>query len=203
MMELLGTAAFAVTGAMLAAEKRMDLFGVCIMGLVSACGGGVLRDVLLGRLPPMMFCRPVYTITALCVSALVFLPPVLKLLSSKNRLYEQIMLWADAVGLGVFTAVGVVAALDMGYGSNPFFAVFLGVLTGVGGGVIRDTLASTAPYIFVKHVYACASVVGAILCVWLIGPLGETASMMICCVSVIAIRFLAARFHWSLPKADF
>lgn len=200
-LELIGTAAFAVTGALLAAQKRMDIFGVCVMGLVSACGGGVLRDMLLGVLPPVMFREPVYAAVAVLVSAVAFLPPVLRLLSRHERMYDVLMLVADAVGLGVFTAVGVTAAMEQGYGDNLFFAVFLGVVTGVGGGVIRDMMAGLPPYIFVKHIYACASILGAVLCVLLWKPLGATAAVLLCCGAVSVIRLLAARFRWSLPKA--
>lgn len=200
-LELIGTAAFAVTGALLAARKRMDIFGVCVMGLVSACGGGVLRDMLLGVLPPVMFREPVYAIVAVLISAVVFLPPVLRLLTKHERVYEAVMLAADAVGLGVFTAVGVTAAMEQGYGQNLFFAVFLGVVTGVGGGVLRDIMAGLPPYIFVKHIYACASILGALLCALLWRPVGETAAVLVSCAAVSVIRLLAAHFRWSLPKA--
>lgn len=200
-LELIGTAAFAVTGALLAARKRMDIFGVCVMGLVSACGGGVLRDVLLGALPPVMFREPVYAIVAVLVSAAVFLPPVLRLLTRHERVYDFVMLVADAVGLGIFTAIGVTAAMEHGFGNTRFFAVFLGVVTGVGGGVMRDIMAGLPPYIFVKHIYACASILGALLCVLLWRPLGSTAAVLLCCGAVSVIRFLAAYFRWSLPKS--
>lgn len=201
-LELIGTAAFAVTGALLAARKRMDIFGVCVMGLVSACGGGVLRDVLLGALPPVMFRKPVYAIIAVLVSAVVFLPPVLRLLTRHERVYESVMLVADAVGLGIFTAVGVTAAMEQGYGNARFFAVFLGVVTGVGGGMLRDIMAGLPPYIFVKHIYACASILGALLCVLLWRSLGSTAAVLLCCGAVSVIRLLAAYFRWSLPKSS-
>lgn len=202
-LELIGTAAFAVSGAMLAAGKRMDVFGVCIMGLTSACGGGVLRDVLLGRLPPVMFRAPVYAAVAVAASLAVFPAWVHRLLASRERLYERVMLWADSVGLGIFTAVGVTAAIREGYGGNIFFTVFLGVITGVGGGVMRDVMAGIRPYIFVKHIYACASLAGAALCALLWKYLGDVAAPLLCCVCVMTIRLLAARFRWSLPKAKY
>ena len=202
-LELLGTAAFAVSGALLAARKRMDIFGVCIMGLVAACGGGVLRDMLLGRLPPAMFCSPVYALVAVTSAAAVFPRAVHRLLIRRERLYELTMLLADAMGLGIFTAEGVTAAVQDGYGDSFFFTVFLGVITGVGGGVLRDMLAGDRPYIFVKHVYACASLAGAMLCAGLWEALGQMAATLVCCGSVLLIRVMAARYRWSLPKANY
>ena len=201
-IELLGTAAFAIAGAMLALRHQMDLFGVVVIGLISATGGGVLRDVLLGYLPPTMFVVPTFALEAIALSALVFLPAVHRLLAQRKYVYDHLMLIADSLGLGVFTAAGVSAAFAHGYGENYFFAVFLGTITGVGGGVIRDTLVGLPPYIFVKHVYATAVLIGAMLCAALIKPLGETWSMTICLVTVFTIRMLAAHYHWSLPKSD-
>ena len=201
-LELVGTVAFAISGALLAAQKRMDIFGVCIMGLVTACGGGVLRDVLLGRLPPVMFRDPKYAIVAIAASAAVFPFPVYRLMAKRARLYDHLMLWADGLGLGVFTAVGVTAAIQQGYGDNLFFTVFMGVMTGVGGGVLRDVMAIQPPFIFVKHIYACASLLGAILCAALWSTLGQTACMLLCCAVVMLIRLLAAHFRWELPTAE-
>lgn len=200
LIELCGTVAFAVSGAMLGVRKEMDVFGVCIMGVTASCAGGILRDLLLGQLPPSIFSHPIYAETAIAVSLLVFIPKVRRALLYRHG-YETAMLVADAAGLGLFTAVGVAAAFDCGYGDSTFFAVFLGVITGVGGGVLRDVLAGTAPYIFVKHIYACASIAGALLCALLWPLMGQTAAMAVCTVAVLLIRLLAAHFRWSLPKA--
>ena len=139
-LELIGTLSFAVSGAMTALKKHMDVLGVCVLGLVTACGGGVLRDILMGNLPPVMFRDPIYALAAVLCSVIVFLPIVRRKLLKEDRLYEILMLWSDALGLGVFTAVGITTAMHAGYNSR-FFAVFLGVITGVGGGVLRDVLA--------------------------------------------------------------
>ena len=201
-LECIGTVSFALSGAMVGLEKRMDLFGVCIMGLIAACGGGVLRDLFLGKLPPAMFTDPVYAFLAVDVSVIVFLPAVDRYLKKTARIFENLQLVADAVGLGVFTAIGVSAAIRSGQAENPFFCAFLGILTGVGGGVMRDVLAGQSPYIFVKHIYACASIAGALLCVLLWSVLGEYPAIFLCCIAVTAIRLLAAHYRWSLPKAS-
>ena len=201
LLELVGTVSFAVSGAMLALKKKMDIFGVCVMGLVTACGGGVLRDMLMGNLPPVMFRDPVYAVTAVLCSVVVFLPGVRRALMRRERVHDVLMLLTDALGLGIFTAVGVTTALHAGYDSR-FFAVFLGTITGVGGGVLRDVLAASPPYIFVKHFYACAAIIGAVLCAFLWPVAGERVSVLVCCGGVFLLRLLAAHFRWSLPKAE-
>ena len=199
--EIIGTIAFAVSGSGLALQKNMDIFGVCVMGIITACGGGVMRDLFLGRFPPVMFCQPVYVLVSIGVAAILFLPFVRGFLAKRKQAYERVLLAADSLGLGIFTAAGVAATVEAGYGDSIFFAVFLGSITGVGGGVIRDVLAGLPPYIFVKHIYACASIAGAVLCVALWRLLGQTLSMIACCALVLVIRLLAAKYRWSLPKA--
>jgi uncharacterized membrane protein YeiH len=200
-LELVGAAAFAVSGAMTGWKKRMDIFGVCIMGLTTACGGGVLRDLMLGKVPPSMFREPVYALTALLTSVLLFALAMRPAAFKKARQLELLLLWADALGLGIFTAVGVEAVFAAGYGANVFFAVFLGVLTGVGGGLLRDVLAGDRPYIFVRHIYACASIFGALLCALLRDLAGQRGAMLLCVFSVLALRLLASHYRWSLPRA--
>ncbi|MBR6322900.1 MAG: TRIC cation channel family protein [Lachnospiraceae bacterium] len=200
-LELIGTAAFAVSGATVAAKKNMDVFGVAIMGIVTACGGGVLRDLFLAVLPPTMFTKPVYPLTAIAVSILVFGLSFRRKPSHHPALYELTQTIADALGLGVFTAVGCVAGIRAGYGDNMFFTAFLGVITGVGGGVFRDVLAGIPPSIFVRHIYALASIAGAILCCLIARFFGTMPAVIICTVVVTAIRIFAAGFRWSLPHA--
>ena len=201
LLELVGTVSFAVSGAMVALKKHMDILGVCVLGLVTACGGGMLRDILMGNLPPVMFRDPAYALTAIACSVVVFLPKVRRLLLREDHIYEITMLWSDALGLGIFTAVGVATALRAGYDSR-FFAVFLGTITGVGGGVLRDVLAGQPPYIFVKHFYASAAILGAIAFVLAAPIIGEAGGVLVCCAGVFILRLLAARYHWSLPKAN-
>lgn len=200
-LEIIGTIAFAISGALVALKKEMDLFGVCILGIITACGGGLLRDLFLGTLPPTLFKEPVFALTATGVSLLIFLSFVRKILNYKEKIYEVILLISDSLGLGIFTAAGVSASIHAGYGDSLFFCVFLGSITGVGGGLIRDIMAGDPPYIFIKHIYACASLIGAILCALLFRVLGSSGAMLVCVASVFIIRILAAHFHWSLPKA--
>ena len=104
-LEIVGTAVFAASGALAGLQRQLDAFGVVILGVCTACGGGVIRDLTLGITPPVMFCQPVYALVAMGVSALVFLPAVRHLLAVESRAYELVMLWLDSIGLGLFTAV--------------------------------------------------------------------------------------------------
>ena len=199
--EIIGTIAFAISGAMTGLRKNMDVFGVCILGLTTAVGGGVIRDLILGITPPAMFRDPVYALLAVGVSIIIFIPIVRRLLFANKRAYEHILLISDSAGLGIFTVYGASAAIDAGFGGNVFLTVFVAVLTGVGGGVIRDLFAGDRPYIFVKHIYACAALAGALLCVLLWNAAGRSVSMIAGFALVVVIRLLAVRFHWNLPRA--
>jgi uncharacterized membrane protein YeiH len=181
-------------------KKGMDLFGVVILGLLTAVGGGALRDVLLGLTPPAMLTDPMYTIISICVSIASFVLLTDRLVMNHRLLLDRILLVTDSLGLGSFTVYGVSVALRASDGGL-FLVVFLGVITGVGGGVLRDALAGDMPYIFTKHIYACASIVGALACALLWDVMGSTAAMLIGLVLIVVIRFLAAYFRWDLPRA--
>ena len=112
------------------------------------------------------------------------------------------MLISDSAGLGIFTVVGVKLAIDAGFIENPFLIIFVAVVTGVGGGVLRDVFAGDRPYIFVKHIYACASIAGAIVCALMWNIVGQNVSMATGFAVVTLIRLLAARFRWSLPRPN-
>lgn len=201
-LEIIGTVAFAVSGAMTGLSKKMDIFGVVILGLTTAVGGGAVRDVILGLTPPAMFTNPIYAAVAAVVSVVVFLPAVRRWLTTYHRASDLVMLVMDSLGLGVFTVVGIQRAYTATDHRGFFLLVFVGVVSGVGGGLMRDVMAGNTPYIFVKHVYASASILGAILCVVLWQPLGATTAMVLGAAVILAVRLLAAHYHWSLPKAE-
>lgn len=200
-MELIGTFAFAVSGALVGLKKEMDIFGVVILGLCTAVGGGFIRDLALGVTPPIMFQKPIYAAVAVITSLLVFLPPMRNYLSRSHRFFDSMMLVMDSLGLGVFTVVGVQAAYAGSAGSGLFLLCFVGVITGIGGGILRDVLAGQTPQVFVKHFYACASLLGALGCALLWPWLGSTAALLGGAGLVLLLRLCAARFRWSLPKA--
>ena len=203
-MEIIGTIAFAASGAMVGVEKKMDIFGVAVLGVVTAVGGGIIRDIVLGIIPPGVFQKGVYAAVASVTSFVVFLIAYYKkeILSSEFRTtYDRLMLLMDSVGLGIFTAVGVNTGIRHGFLDNTFLLVFLGTITGVGGGLLRDMMASVPPYIFFRHIYACASIVGAAVCVFAYRAAGLLPAMLASSVCVMLIRFLAAHYRWNLPSA--
>jgi len=201
-MEIIGTIAFASSGALTALRQNMDIFGVNVLAIVTSVGGGMLRDLIIGNIPPVAFRQPIYIIIAMITcNALFFIFYTNRKLLQNHFIiiYERIMLVLDAIGLGIFTVSGIHTGMSSVYHDNRFLLVFLGVLTGVGGGVIRDVLAMQKPYILHKHVYACASILGAFVCI-LLWPLGNVPAMWAGALTVILVRFLAMKFHWNLPK---
>ena len=198
-LELIGTVAFAVSGAIVGIKKQMDLFGVIVLGICTAVGGGIVRDLILGVTPPVTFQNPVYTLTAAAVSVLMFLPHMRARIGRHEPVFDRLLLVMDAVGLGVFTVVGVQCAYQQSEDYTLFLLIFVGLITGVGGGVLRDVFSGERPYIFVRHFYACASIVGA-LC-W--RALGGNAAMLFGAAVVVVLRLLAAYYHWNLPRSDY
>lgn len=203
-IEIIGTIAFASSGAMIGIKKQMDMLGVCVLGMTTAVGGGMIRDLILGVTPPVMFQNPTYALLAIAFSIFVFCSMYFfhgKLEHSRfYEVYDKLMMIFDSLGLGLFTVVGVTAAVNIGYETTGFLQIFVGVLTGVGGGVLRDIMAGNTPYIFVKHVYASASIIGAIVCVLLGKQFGELTAMLVGAAVVFIIRILAAHYKWNLPR---
>lgn len=201
-LEIIGTIAFTSSGAMTAIEKNMDILGVSMLGMTTAVGGGIIRDLILGITPPNAFQNPIYAIVSIIVSVFVF--TIINIKQNANREgkrgNDKIIIILDSIGLGVFTVVGVNEALSISSNSTLFLLVFVGVITGVGGGILRDVMAGNMPYIFLKHIYASASIIGAITCSVLWPFIGKTFSMMLGAIIVITIRLLAAHYKWNLPK---
>lgn len=200
--EILGTISFAISGALEAIRHKMDLFGVAMLGVVTATGGGILRDIVIGELPPKVFRDPENALLAFCVALICFI--CLKIFHNKTDLrIKKLSDWSyfitDTLGLAAFTVSGIQAAGN----GNAALLLFVGVITGVGGGVIRDVLAGTVPSIFRKHIYALASAAGAIAYIYLLRTkLPPTLSMSIGFALVVLIRILARHFKWNLPKVD-
>lgn len=199
-VNIIGTLAFAASGAMIGLNKNMDIFGVCILGLSTATGGGVIRDLILGLTPPMAFQDPTCAILSLATSAVFFSRRVRRLLMHNPHHYNYLLFWMDTLGLGAFSVIGVQLAFEQADHPTFFLLAFVGTLTGVGGGVLRDLLAQEVPYIFVKHIYACASLAGAALCAGL-WRFGSVPAMLAGMAAVVLIRVLAAHYRWNLPKA--
>ena len=203
-LELLGTAAFSVSGAMAAIHRRLDLFGVLFCACITALGGGVLRDLLLGLLPPKMFTNYLYLVIAAAAALTTFFAVKRAIQAEKSsRTVFLIGFFFDTVGLCAFTIVGMNIAISCGHRDNPFFVIFLGMTTGCGGGILRDILLRRIPLVFSKHVYAVASILGGIAYMLLLALTGlsDAAAMEISMALIFLIRSLAAYFRWNLPKA--
>ena len=192
--EIIGTIAFAISGAMGAIEKKMDILGVTILGITTAMGGGIIRDVLIGMVPPAAFAHPQYLIIALLTSLIIFIPAIRKKINLESTFY----IFIDALGLAIFTIVGCQSALPF---SNLWLQVFLGVLTGVGGGVMRDVFAIQKPVIFVKNYYAVVSLAGAVLYSLLLRK-NENLAIYLSLDFIIGFRMIAAKRKWQLPKSE-
>lgn len=203
-IEMIGTVAFACSGAMVAVKKQLDMLGVIVLGVTTAVGGGMIRDLLVGIHPPTLFLDPVYVMVAFATVVVLFLVVKSRRMpieALETLTYERVMNLLDAVGLGAFTVVGIDTAIEAGYGDYRFLMVFLGVITGVGGGILRDIMAGQTPAVLKKHVYACASIAGAICYVLLLDSVGTDISMIVSAVLVVVIRVLARHYKWNLPKA--
>ena len=205
-LELIGTVAFASSGAMIAIEKKMDIFGVNVLGATTAVGGGIMRDIILGLTPPGAFSHPVYVLVAALTSTILFVIAYAKPTAFESRVktdyYDKLMFWCDTAGLGIFTVVGIQAAVRAVGGENVFFFVFIGTLTGVGGGVLRDIMAGETPYILVKHIYACAAIAGGIVCVVGRTAFGEAYGTILGLAATVLLRFLAAHLRWNLMRVS-
>lgn len=202
LLEMLGIIAFASSGAMTAIKKNMDIFGIIVLAVVTALGGGMIRDIILGNTPPKMFSDYSYTLVAIMTAVALFLVFSFNqhLLDSKFvPKYESIMNIADAIGLGVFTVSGIATAQSLGYEST-FLLIFVGMLTGIGGGICRDVLAKEIPYIFIKQIYASASLLGAIIYLCCLNYCTTLGAAVISVTITVILRLLATHYRWDLPK---
>lgn len=193
-LDLLGTAAFAASGALAGIRRDMDLFGVLVLGLVTATGGGTLRDLLLGDTPPFIFKDETYLYLSIFVSLTVFL------FHRRMEFLQHPLLYFDAVGLGTFVVIGTGKALDFRMGF--IGSVMMGVMTATAGGMMRDMLSTQVPLVLQKEVYASACLAGGSLLYLLhLTPLPRNWAFMIAALTVIVLRLLAIYYNWSLPRA--
>lgn len=200
-LELIGAAAFAVAGAMEALEKRADIFGVIFLAVTTALGGGVIRDILLGQLPPRMFVSYPYLLVALLAALAVFADAYVRrerYIRHKEKL-DAVNNIFDAVGLAVFTVSGMNVAMSVS--DNALLILILGMATGVGGGMLRDVMTNTMPKVLRKRVYAVASLVGG-LAYYVLHILGvnDILSASVGMVVIFLLRVLATFYKWNLPS---
>ncbi len=192
--DLFGVAVFAITGALMAGRKSMDLFGVLVIAIITALGGGTLRDVILGNHPVSWIRDDTYIL----IASLAAVGTVLWVRLTRP-INETGLLLADAFGLAVFTVYGTEVALQNGL--EPGTAVIMGVITAVGGGVLRDIICNEVPLIFQKEIYAIACIAGSLAFIGLgqvalPGWLATAVSMLV----VLLIRLAAIHWRLSLPR---
>ena len=202
-LEIIGTIAFSISGTFVAIKAKFDVFGVIVIGCITSVGGGIMRDILIGNVPPTIFSRLYIMIIAALTSLAVFLIFYYSRKRSEvmRKKIEQINNVFDAMGLAAFTVMGTELAFTNGFSGNVFLSVILGVLTGVGGGLLRDILTETSPYIFKKHVYAVAAILGSLLYylikIWSNNSIFPSIAAII---FIFGIRILATKYRWRLPK---
>ncbi|HFK7185461.1 TPA: TRIC cation channel family protein [Serratia odorifera] len=191
-LDILGTAVFAISGVLLAGKLRMDPFGVLVLGVVTAVGGGTIRDMALANGPVFWVQDPTDLVVAMVTC-------VLLLVRQPRRLPKWILPVLDAVGLAVFVGIGVNKAFAAG--SGPLVAICMGVITGVGGGIIRDVLAREIPMILRTEIYATACIIGGIIHATAYYSFGMPLqqAMMLGMAITLIIRLAAIRWHLKLP----
>jgi len=191
--DILGTVAFAISGVLVAMEKRLDLFGIGIIALVTAIGGGTLRDMLIGHTPVTWTTTPtyMYVILGAVVFAIVF--------QSRLKYLRTSLFLFDTIGIGLYTMVGIEKGMEAGL--EPLICVTLGTITASFGGVLRDILCNEIPVIFRKEIYATACILGGVGYFLLLKtPLPEAYAYLSGVALVIGTRLLAVRFHIALPN---
>lgn len=194
LMEIIGTVAFAVSGALVAIEKKLDYYGIIFLAITTAVGGGIIRDVLIDLRLPAALENPLYMLISIGTAALVIL------FYKKFVKYQNIVLFFDAIGLAAFTAIGAEAARSHDV-YTPFVVITMALLTGTGGGILRDVFAKEIPFVFRKEVYAVATIIGAAAFMVSYYFLGDVRLAMYICFGItLAVRLIAIKMNWHLAK---
>lgn len=200
----IGIIAFAVSGAMIAIRRKTDLFGVIMLAILTALGGGLSRDVIFGFTPPSMFFMRDYLLLSALVAVFVFLcaraysKPYLE---NETRI-EHINDIFDALGLGIFAVVGTQVAIQYGYTDNAVIVIGSGLITCIGGGIIRDILTMCVPFVLVKRIYAIAAICGSsVYYIMFLLQINDSIAILAGTLTTFILRILAMIFKWNFPKA--
>jgi uncharacterized membrane protein YeiH len=192
--DLIGVAVFAASGASAGIAKRLDIFGIAFVGFIAALGGGILRDLVIGAVPPLAFADWRYAVTAVAAALAVFW------LHPQLTRWRRAVLLLDAAGLGLFTVTGTLKALDAGVPAVG--ACLIGMLTAIGGGLARDLLTGEIPVVLQRDIYAVAALGGAILVTILRGAdLADPLTMAVSALLITGVRLVALYRRWSAPVA--
>lgn len=191
-VEIIGTVAFAISGALVAIEKELDHYGIVFFAIITAVGGGIIRDMMINELPVSLV-NPLYVLISIVSAILVIV------LYRYIIKYSNVLQFFDAIGLAAFTAIGAEVAVKHDL-SLPFVVIALALLTGTGGGILRDVFAKEIPFVFRKEVYAVASILGAV-CFLIINQFyGEMFTMYSCFGITLAIRLICLKKDIHLKK---
>ncbi len=194
LLDFFGTMAFAVTGSFKAIEQKSDIVGVIILSIITGLAGGIIRDVIFGRFPPNALVDPVYLLITISTGIVVFF------LYPRLKKHWNLFIKFDAIGLGAFTIIGATVAYTL-FGHNFLIMAFAGVLTAIGGGILRDVFVNEIPIVFIKELYVTASFMGIVIFYLLLILLDIGVAAIIAVVSIISIRFLAIKYKWNLPRS--
>lgn len=186
----------------------MDLFGILILGIVTSVGGGAIRDIVIGNTPPAMFQNPKCTVISSITAIVVFLIWKLynrntiaeKIARRTDNMYHNLLFWSDTLGLAAFTILGMEATISFLHTDQCLLIAFVGLITGVGGGILRDLLAGEIPYVLQKHIYATACIFGIAGYYVLYHFIPESIAALIGFCLILVVRYLAKQFEWNLPR---
>ncbi len=202
-MEIIGTIAFSISGALIGVSCGLDIFGVVFLGVITSVGGGILRDIIIGNIPPLIFSNTYIFIIAAITAIIVFVVAYINKqhFQTLKEKIEKINNIFDAIGLSAFTVTGTEIACIAGFSDKILLVVLMGMTTGVGGGIFRDILVSKTPYVLKKHIYALASIIGSIIYYCIRISTDEKAvGTIFAMMTVFVIRMLATKYRWELPK---
>lgn len=201
-LEVIGTVTFAFSGAYVAINQDLDWLGIVLMAVCTACGGGMTRDVIIDNTPANLFKNPTYVIMAVAVAfiTIAIYKPLMKHEKRKKIMFTIDTL--DAVGLAIFTVVGMQVAIGQGFADNAFLVCFCGVLSAVGGGLLRDIMVNRTPIVLSKEIYATASIPGAIFYYFTPAIIGEVPSALTTLVIIFAIRMWSIINKKNLPMVE-
>ena len=193
-LDLFGTMAFAVTGAFKAIEHKADIVGIIILATITGVAGGTIRDIMLGQFPPNSISDPSYVVITVITGVVIFF------LYSNLKKHWNVFLKFDAIGVGVFTIIGATFAFHI-FGLNFLAMALAGMLTAIGGGILRDVFVNQVPIVFVKEFYASASFIGVtIFYLVLVAGLEFYIATILGIVITTGLRLVAMKYNWNLPR---
>lgn len=228
--EFIGTVVFAISGTLIAIQKKLDLFGILTLSIVTAVGGGIFRDIIIGTTPPMAFKNPFFCFISILTSIITIslysliskftykkalqeyeidifdkdynsenIKHRINFLRKRTAILKKFNSIFDAIGLGIFTAVGSNIAISNKF-SNLFLVICMGSITGIGGGILRDIFVQDIPVVFKKEIYAIASILGAFAFWFLYKHISIIHCLYISAFVTFSFRILSLHFNWNLPK---